>query len=66
MVEWETVDRTAKEMLTNEQFAIWELGVTHNKSGGSRQSQELKAVYDRAVKRLKETYGVDKQPGNVN
>jgi hypothetical protein len=57
-LDWDRVDRRAREILTPEQFAAWQLGVAHNMSGGSRRAQELQAVYQRAVKRMKETAGV--------
>ena len=58
LTDWESVDRRAREILTPEQFAAWQLGVAHNPAGGSRRSHELTAVYERAVKRMKQMEGI--------
>ncbi|MES2692351.1 MAG: hypothetical protein V4773_02685 [Verrucomicrobiota bacterium] len=52
-LDWEIVDRQAREILTPEQFALWQQGGTHNKYGGSRRSHELERAYQRAVKRAR-------------
>jgi hypothetical protein len=57
-MDWTSADRRAREILTPAQFAFWEQGTAHSPQGGSRRSQELQAVYDRAVKRMKEAEGV--------
>jgi hypothetical protein len=57
-MDWAGADRRAQEILTPAQFAIWQRGTAHNPLGGSRRNQELQAVYERAVKRMKEADGV--------
>lgn len=57
-MDWSSADRRVREILTPAQFAVWQLGTAHNPQGGSRQAQELQAVYDRAVQRMKEAEGV--------
>jgi len=56
-LDWEQVDWRAREILTPEQFAAWQLGVAHNTIGGSRRWQELHAVYRVAVKRMQRIDG---------
>lgn len=57
-VDWESIDRRAREILTPQQFAVWQQGFAHNMFGGSRHDQELKKVYLQAVQRAKEAAGV--------
>lgn len=54
-VDWAVVDRRAAEVLDAAQLAVWERHTAHNTFGGSRQTQDLEAVYRRAVARMKET-----------
>lgn len=51
VVDWDAVDARAREILSPEQFAVWKRGLAHNMFGGSRQSQELQKVYERALRR---------------
>jgi hypothetical protein len=50
-VDWDEADRSARAILTPQQFEIWKLGVAHNSFGGARIEQELHRVYDRALAR---------------
>ena len=52
-VDWVMVDQQARRVLTPRQFDLWQLGVAHNRFGGSRKDQELQAVYKRAVERAR-------------
>jgi hypothetical protein len=54
-VDWEAVDRRAREILTPQQFAVWQQGFAHNMFGGSRHDQELKKVYLKVVERAKDS-----------
>jgi hypothetical protein len=47
-VDWRMVDRAAQRFLSPLQFASWQLGVAHNRTGGSRTDQELTRVYEAA------------------
>src|SRR5262245_8570640 len=54
-VNWTSVDNRAAQILNPAQLAVWDRHTAHNTLGGSRQSQELDAVYRRPVARMKET-----------
>lgn len=52
-LEWEQIDRQAKEILTPQQYAMWARGSAHNPKSGSRRDLELEAAYDRAIAKAK-------------
>lgn len=56
-VEWTSVDRAAQRFLSPLQFASWQLGVAHNRAGGSRTDLELTRIYEAAKAK-------DAKPGN--
>ena len=49
--DWASVDEQARGILTSHQYALWQLGVAHNKFGGSRKDQELQAIYRRVMEK---------------
>ena len=57
LTDWAGADRRVRGILAPAQFEVWQLGTAHNPQGGSRRAQELQAVYDRAVRRMKEAGG---------
>jgi hypothetical protein len=45
-VDWTSVDRAVQRFLSPMQLASWQLGVAHNRSGGSRTDLELTRIYE--------------------
>lgn len=52
-LDWAEADRRAREILSPQQWAAWQLGVAHNSFGGARIERELDQAYARAMKRLR-------------